>query len=211
MDSQQLLQDLQWRYATKKFSEKKISDSDLETLLEALRLAPSSFGIQPWRFVVVTDIHKRKELLPHSRNQSQVVDASHLIVLCHYAEMSADHVQAYAQDMIQKTWATRESLQWYIDMMLWFVDSKSSQELDVWMKKQVYIALWFLLQTAAHMHIDACPMEGFDPTACDDILGLGELGLSSCLLCPVWYRADDDPYASRPKIRFAPETIVIKQ
>lgn len=124
--------------------------------------------------------------------------------------MTTDRVDEYVDDMVATTWADRESLSGYIDMMKWFVASKSDAELNVWMTKQVYIALWFLMQTAAHMHIDTCPMEGFDPVAFDEILWLKDLWLTSCVICPVWYRSDEDKYAERDKVRFDYDKVVIE-
>lgn len=201
---------LTWRYATKKFdATKKLSAEAFETLLEALRLTPSSFGLQPWKFVVVENPSMREELVGHSWGQRQVADASHLLVLCRKNALDASLVEDYIADMIQKTGAPAEALQGYKDMMLGFIQNVSPEIAQSWAEKQVYIALGNAMSVAATLEIDTCPMEGFSRTDFDRVLGLEALGLSSVVLLPVGYRAADDDYATRPKIRYASEDIIV--
>lgn len=201
---------LSWRYATKKFdATKKLSAEAFETLLEALRLTPSSFGLQPWKFVVVENPSMREELVGHSWGQRQVADASHLLVLCRKNALDASLVEDYIADMIQKTGAPAEALQGYKDMMLGFIQNVSPEIAQSWAEKQVYIALGNAMSVAATLEIDTCPMEGFSRTDFDRVLGLEALGLSSVVLLPVGYRAADDDYAARPKIRYASEDIIV--
>lgn len=207
-----ILKDLMWRYAVKKFdSEKKISEDELYVFLESLRLTASSFGLQPWKFVVVENTELRKELLAHSWNQAQVVDASHLIVLCRKSHIDAQFVEEYVSDLMQKTWAESATLEWYKNMMLGFVSGLDENAQKNWAEKQVYIALWNALSTLAHMKIDSCPMEGFSKEKYDEILGLTDLWLASTLVLPIGYRAIDETYASRDKIRYDLGTLIVKK
>lgn len=201
---------LNWRYATKKFDPAKtISEKNLKEILDALRLSPSSFGLQPWKFLVIKDKALRQELRKYAWDQPQVTDASHLIVLCVKTGMDAE----YIKDFIRRTASARgtpvEALAGYQDMMLGFLKSMKPEDTANWMKHQVYIALGVLLGECAHRQIDACPMEGFDPQKFDEVLKLKELGLHATVLCTVGYRAADDHYAKLAKVRFAEDEVVI--
>ncbi len=212
MEEAMILKDLMWRYAVKKFdSKRKISEEELHIFLESLRLTASSFGLQPWKFIVVENTKLRKELLTHSWNQAQVVDASHLIVLCRRIHIDAQFVEEYVSDLMQKTWADNRALEWYKNMMLGFISGLDENAQKNWAEKQVYIALWSALSTLAQMKIDSCPMEGFSKEKYDEILGLSELGLASTLVLPIGYRAEDDIYASRDKIRYSLDKLIIKK
>lgn len=203
---------LNWRYATKKFdSSKKISSQELSRLLDVLRLAPSSYGLQPWKFIVVTDEDLRKQLRANAWDQPQVIDASHLIILCSLKEMDEKYVKGFTTQIAQSRGVARESLAGYEQMMLAGVKAKSPEEISSWMKRQVYIALGMLLLECAHMKIDACPMEGFDSKRFDAILGLEKEGIESVVLCPVGYRAADDHYAGLKKARFAKDEVFIEK
>lgn len=205
-------QSLEWRYATKKFdANKKVSETDLEVLLQALRLSPSSFGLQPWKFIVVTNPDTRQKLKAASWNQTQITDASHLIVLARQTDMTEAHVSAYISDIAKKRNSTVESLEGYKQMMNGFIKAMSPDKKSEWMSRQVYIALGFLMAACAVHSIDACPMEGFDPKAYDDILNLESKGLSTVVLCPVGYRSADDKYASEVKVRYPLSQVVITE
>ena len=208
----QLLENLTWRYAVKKFdATKKVSDDDLKIFLESLRLTASSFGLQPWKFVVVETQELKEKLLEHSYNQAQVVDASHLIVFCRKNTIDENFVQDFFDDMIQKTWADESSLQWYKDMILGFLSYMDNTQKKVWAEKQVYIALWNALASLAELKIDSCPMEWFSPQAYDEILWLSDEGLSSVVVLPIWYRSEADKYAAQDKIRFDTEKVILKK
>lgn len=210
MNSIELLQSLNWRYATKVFDkERKLDDTQIETLLESLRLSPSSFWLQ-WRwFVVVESSELRQKLLPYARNQTQVVDASHLLILCRRTDVNTDFVQRYFDDMASTRNIDISSLEWYKNMILWFLEGKSEEDLKIWLTKQTYIAQWFLLSACAMLGIDACPMEWFDSIKFDEILELSKLNLASCVIVPVWYRSIEDGYANAPKIRFKKEELIV--
>lgn len=207
-----IIEALQWRYATKKFDPaKKVSEKDMQELLEAARLAPSSYGLQPWGFVVVTDPAVRKQLRPHAWNQPQVEDASHLIVLCSRTDIDAAYVKRYVQAIAKTRGIPEEPLETYEGMMLGFVKNTTPEELASWAKHQVYLALGILLESAALKRIDACPMEGFDAKRFDDVLGLAKHHLTATVLCTLGYRAPDDHAAALAKVRFAASDVVVKR
>lgn len=203
-------QSLLWRYATKKFDPKKeISKETLGGLLEVLRLSPSSFGLQPWKFIVVKDAGLRKQLRPHAWNQPQITDASHLIVLCAKTSIDAAYIKEFISRSAKANGIAVEALKDYQDMMLGFVKNQTPEQIAVWMSRQVYIALGLLLGECARQKIDACPMEGFDGQKFDEILKLKEQGLHATVLCAVGYRAVDDAYASHAKVRFSESEVVV--
>jgi nitroreductase len=203
---------LNWRYATKKFDPtKKVSKEDLAELLEALRLAPSSYGLQPWRFVVVQDENLRKEIRKHAWNQPQITEASSLIVLCSLKIMDESHIKNYVVKMAQVQKVSVESLAGYEQLMTGAFKGKSADDVSHWMKRQVYLALGMFLSACAQKKIDACPMEGFDPKRVDEVLGLDKLGLESVVLCPVGYRANDDRHANLNKVRFDKNEVIIEK
>ncbi len=205
-----LISQLNRRYATKKFdTEKKISETDLNILLESLRLSPSSLWLQGRWFVVVESKDVRVKLKPYSRDQAQITDASHLIVLCRTLDMGTDRVYSYIQKIADVRWMTLDGLDWYKKMILGFLEGKSDEETADRLTKQVYISLWFLLSTSAQLGIDACPMEWFDPKKYDEILWLKEKTLTSCVVVAVWYRHPDDTYASLAKVRFDKRDMIL--
>ncbi len=203
---------LNWRYATKKFDPtQKITKQELDHLLEALRLSPSSFGLQPWKFVVIQDETLRKEVRKYAWNQPQVTDASHLIVLCSLKIMDENYIKNFVIYIARTRAVTPESLSGYEQMMVATLKNKSLDEISNWMKRQVYLALGMLLCVCAQKGIDSCPMEGFEPKKVDGVLGLDKQGVESVVLCPVGYRAEDDHYAHLKKVRFNKSEILIEK
>lgn len=203
---------LNWRYATKKFNPaRKIPEQEFCELLESLRLAPSSYGLQPWKFIVVRDEDLRKTLRSHAWDQPQVTDASHCIVLCALKTMDAHYVRNFTARIAKTRGVARESLSGHEQMMLGSLKAMSAQALSDWMKRQVYLALGMLLAQCACKKIDSCPMEGFDAKKFDEVLGLEKLDLESVVLCPVGYRAKDDQYAALKKVRFAKDEVFIEK
>ena len=209
INSKQLLGQLNWRYATKQFDpNRKISDQDWATIEQALLLTPSSGGLQPWKFIVVTDPAVRAKLLPASYGQAQITDASHLVVFAAKKNFSEADVDAF----IRHTAATRgvpvESLAAYRDMLVGgIVKSLDEPARDAWARNQAYIALGNLLTSAAVLGIDACPMEGFNRAQYDEILGLNKQGFASAVIATLGYRAASDQYAAAPKVRFPKEQV----
>jgi nitroreductase len=195
---------LQWRYATKVFdSDRKIPAETWAVLRETLRLAPSSFGLQPWRFVHVRDPEIRSQLRGASWNQRQVVDASHLVVLTAKTTVSGQDVEQWVQEIAKTRGVPVASLAQYKEVMLGFLaQGESTLSVPHWTANQVYLALGQLLATAAMMGIDACPMEGIDPSAYDTILGLKDSGYTTRVVCALGYRSSTDSYASAPKVRY---------
>ncbi len=203
-----ILQALQRRYATKKFdTTKKISLENLETLEESLRLTPSSFWLQAWKFFRVDTSVLREKLRPIAYGQTQIKEASYLYVLAHRTEVKDADIEKYLEDIIQKRWGSREQLQGFFDMIQGKTSSLDAEKLHTYLKSQVYIAAGFLMETCALLKIDCCPMEGFDNKACDGLLWLTEKWYTAALLMPVGYRHEDDPYIQRKKVRFAMDEV----
>lgn len=200
---------LQWRYAAKNFDpNKKISSKDLDTLLEAIRLSPSSYGLQPWKFLVISNPEVREQLKGAAFGQAQVTEASHLLVFCVKTDLGQKEIEAYINDMAQTRGMPAENLNGFKQMLEGFASSLPNAEAKInWGKKQAYIALGFGLFAAAEMQIDSCPMEGFDPQAFDQILGLAEKGLTTAVICPIGYRSSEDQTASWAKVRFPKEEL----
>ncbi len=202
-----ITEDLNWRYAAKKFGpNKKVPKKDLSELLEALRLSPSSYGLQPWKFLVITDKNLREKLRPHAHDQAQVTDASHLIVLCSITDINENYVRKYIESMAKTRKITVESLKGREDSIIAAMKRKTQDIREDWAQHQVFIALGMLLAACAQKRIDACPMEGFEREKFDEILGLKKKNLKSVVLCTVGYRGNDD-YAKKKKVRFEKKEI----
>ncbi|MFT5824357.1 MAG: nitroreductase/dihydropteridine reductase [Crocinitomix sp.] len=207
----QILEALNTRYATKQFNpEKKLSESQLLTVLDAARLTPTSYGLQLMKVVVVETAEKRKALLPYSFAQKQVVDASHLLVLCREKLVEPAHVDAYIKNISTTRGTPSENLEGFKKMMLDSLADMSDEAIETWMDKQVYIALGNLLNTCAFMQIDSCPMEGFQAEEYNKELGLDDLNLSAVLVLPIGYRAETDANAKNKKVRRSSEDFVVR-
>ncbi len=205
----EILQKLHWRYATKEFDpNKKLSEEELHIILESGRLAPSSYGLQPWKFIVVENPEIRSKLREAAYGQSQITDASQVVVLCRLSCLDKDHVQKYVESTAKIQSVPIEELDGYKQMMIGAVEGKSSENLNDWMARQVYIALGFMLHTAALMDVDTCPMEGFEAQKFDEILNLKEMGLNSVVLCALGHRKESDQAQNKNKSRFEKEEIV---
>jgi nitroreductase len=201
---QQLDEALNWRYATKVFDPTRTIPTETWAALErSLVLTPSSYGLQPWRFLIVTDKPLRERLRAASWNQSQVVDCSHHVVFLGRTEMR----EADVQRLIDRTVADRglqpAALDGYKGMMVRdVVNGPRGKAAAEWAARQCYIALGQLMLACAQLGIDACPMEGFDGVQYDEILGLAGTGYRAVVACPVGYRAVGDKYAALKKVRF---------
>ncbi len=204
----QVLESLQWRYATKMFdASKKIPADTWKAIEESLVLTPSSFGMQPWKFFVITDDGIRQQLLEHSWKQTQVVDASHVVVLAIKKEVGESEVDRYMKSTAEIRQVEPESLEGFAKVIKGFL-ANPKLDIPTWAAKQVYIALGQLMTTAAMLGVDACPMEGFVPPKYDEILGLDKKGYASVLVCPLGYRSADDKYATTPKVRYPLSEVV---
>ncbi|HEY0429781.1 MAG TPA: NAD(P)H-dependent oxidoreductase [Pyrinomonadaceae bacterium] len=204
-----ILNQLNWRYAVKKFDAgKKISEEDWEILEQSLILAPSSFGLQPYKFIVVKDEELKEKLRPAAWGQTQITDSSHLVVIAYKKVLAEKDVE----DFIELTSKTRgmphESLADYENVIK--NSAKNASEngtIETWNSRQAYIALGFLLETAALLGIDACPMEGFDAAQFDKILGLEDY--SAVALCALGYRdSENDWLAPLAKVRFPKDELI---
>ena len=210
ISSTELLKQLNWRYATKKFdSTRSISAEDWQALEHVLVLTPSSFGLQPWKFVVVTDLGIRQQLVAHSWNQTQVVEASHLVVLAIKKDLGPPEIDRYLARMAEVRGSSLESLAGLRKMLIGSLVPPKGFEINEWATRQAYIALGNFLTAAAMLGIDTCPMEGFVPAQYDEILGLPEKGLTAAVACAAGYRAADDKYAALPKVRFPASKLIV--
>jgi nitroreductase len=207
-----LLSQLNWRYATKQFDPKrKISSEDWAALQEALVLTPSSFGLQPWRFVAVSDPALREKLVAASWNQRQVADASHLVVFTIKSSLTEADIDEFIQLTARVRGVAPASLAGYRDMMIGsIIKGMDAAARAAWATRQVYIALGNLLTSAAVLGLDACPMEGINPDQYDAILGLEKEGLHTVVVCPLGYRAATDKYAALEKVRFPIEAVLVE-
>ena len=205
-----LIAQLNWRYATKQFDPaRKISAADWSTLEEALRLSPSSVGLQPWTFLVINDPALRATLQAASYGQSQIVDASHLVVLTTKVDLGEADVDAHLEQAAKARGVPVEDLAPLKAIAMGgIVQGKSAEERRAWAFNQTYLALGNLLTGAALLGIDACPMEGFSRDDYDRILGLPEQGLAAAVVATLGYRADTDKYAAAPKVRFPREVVI---
>lgn len=205
-----LLDQLSWRYAVKKFDPaKKIPARDWGALERSLTLTPSSYGLQPWQFLVVTDRDVRTSLLAASWNQPQVVDASHLVVFARRTSMGRADVDKLIRRICEVRGVPEGTLDGYRGMMLGSIESPApGTDHSTWNAKQVYIALGFFLAAAALLGIDACPMEGFDASRYDQILGLSGSGYSATVVATAGYRDPSDSAASFKKVRFTDAELI---
>ena len=204
-----IIESLNWRYATKEFdATKKVSNEDLSVITESLRLTASSFGLQPWKFLVISNEKVKNSLLEYSWNQRQVVDCSHHIVFCYPRKFDDKNVDAFMEDTAKSRSQSLEDLKGYEQMIKGFLSNMDEDKKHTWMKDQVYIALGNLLTTCALMKIDACPMEGIVAEKYDEVLGLKEKGLMTAFVCPIGYRKDSDKYSSAPKVRFSKSEVI---
>ncbi|WP_121968642.1 NAD(P)H-dependent oxidoreductase [Leptolyngbya sp. BC1307] len=205
-----ILQQLNWRYATKKFDpDRKIPDDVWRTLEQSLVLAPSSFGLQPWKFFVVRNPNLRQQLRQHAWDQSQVTEASHLVVLAIKTDIDASDVPPYIDRIAEVRQMPKDNLEGLANMIEGYLkEPPYPLQPDAWSAKQVYLALGFFLYSAAMLGIDTCPMEGFVPAEFDKILELPKQGYAATVLCAAGYRAEDDKYADLAKVRYETEEVV---
>lgn len=200
---------LNWRYAVKKFDPtQKIPQDVWKTLRESLRLAPSSYGLQPWKFIEVQDPSLRQQLRTHSWNQAQVTDSSHYVVLCYHSNLDAQYIHNYIQFMAQERGLNPSVLEGFEKTMAGdLLHGPRSTQLPQWAQRQVYIAMGFALLAASLLQVDACPMEGIDPLNYDKVLGLGNTPYRSVAAIAFGYRDPSDALAQAKKVRF-PESQV---
>ncbi|MDD2763633.1 MAG: NAD(P)H-dependent oxidoreductase [Opitutaceae bacterium] len=207
----QLLHQLNWRYATKQFDpQRKIGSQDWAALEEALVLTPSSFGLQPWKFIVVTNPTVKEKLVAASWGQRQVTDCSHLVVFAIKQDLGEKDIDAYLDRIAEVRGAPRETLAGFRDLMIGsIVHHRDQGAREAWATRQVYLALGNFLTSAALLGIDACPMEGIDPVQYDKILDLDQRGLTAVVAAAAGYRAASDQYAALKKVRFPRAQVLV--
>lgn len=206
----ELIQALEWRYATKGFDPQRKIPADLwKTLEEALVLSPSSFGLQPWKFLVVTDPAVRIRLRAASWGQPQIEECSHLVVFTARRTMQMEDIERFVARIAEVRGVSVASLASYRDTMAGsLLQGPRAAVVEQWTAKQAYIALGNFLTCAATLGVDACPMEGLEPAKYDEILGLAETGYHSLMVCATGYRRPDDAYAKLAKVRFPLDQVI---
>ncbi len=198
----QFIESQNWRYATKKFdATQKISSSDLDILKEAVRLTASSLGLQPYKVLIVENPDLRAQLQVAAFGQTQVVDASHLFVFASQHQVGEAEIESYMASIAFTRGINEEALAGFRTMVVNSVTKMDQITKENWTAKQVYLALGNLLNAAADLRIDATPMEGFNPSAVNNILGLQEKGLHAVALAALGYRHVDDKQQHLIKVR----------
>lgn len=207
MNKDAILNALKTRYATNVYdTTKKLTDEQLHTILEAGRLSPSAYGVEPWQFIVVNNEELRKKLRAASYDQSKVTDASHIVVIA-----SRTDTTPVVDELIARTAKTQgksvEDLKEFSDMVHGAVNRLGEENTKTWYKNQSYIPLGVMIETAALLGVDSGPMEGFDAAQVDEVLGLKEKNLSVATMLALGFRGEDD-YAKLPKTRKDFDTVV---
>ncbi|MEH2419685.1 MAG: NAD(P)H-dependent oxidoreductase [Nostoc sp.] len=199
-----LLEHLKWRYATKQFDPSKTISPEIWTALEdTLVLSPSSYGLQPWKFLVVTSPEIKEQLKPFSWNQSQVTDCSHYVVFTIKKNLTAEHVDHFIARTAELRGGTVDAMAGYRNLIVSdVVHGARSFNVNDWSTRQVYIALGNFMTSAALLGVDTCPMEGIEPVNYDNLLGLTAKGFTTVVACAAGYRSEQDKYASLAKVRF---------
>lgn len=207
-----IIDSLRWRYATKKFDDSRVLTKDqVDQLLNAGNLTASSYGLQPFKLVVVHDQELQQKLVTASYNQNQVAEASHVVVIAIRTDVDAGYISRYTAFMEQERDLPAGTLDDYKQVMLDTVGKFSPEQMEKWSAKQAYIVLGTLLAVAAAMEIDSCPMEGFEPAKYDEMLGLTEMNLRSALVLPIGYRATNDQTQHAKKIRQPIDEFVVRR
>ena len=209
---QQLVDALNWRYATKKFDPaRKIPADTWAALEQSIVLAPSSIGLQPWKFFVVTDPEVKTQLTAASYRQPQVSDCSHFVAFTARRDIDAGHVERHIDRMAEVTGVATESLAKFRTMTMRNLDkARAAGTLDVWQEHQIYIALGQFMLSAAVLAVDTCPMEGIEPEKYDEILGIAGSNYATVVACAAGYRTPDDKYANTKKVRFKSEDVIVR-
>lgn len=199
-----------WRYATKKFdATKKISAEDLEILKEAIRLSTSSYGLQPYKVFIIEDPAIREALKPASWNQSQITEASQLVVFANYTKLDETVINNYIERISKTREVPTEAIQGYGDFMKSKILGLTPEQQAIWTSKQTYLALGNLINAAAELKIDATPMEGFEPEKYNDVLNLNALNLNASLVATIGYRHEEDANQHVKKVRKSKEELFI--
>lgn len=204
------IENANWRYATKKFdATKKVSKDDLEKLKEAIKLSASSYGLQPYQVLIIENPEIRQQLQPASWGQTQIVDASFIVVFANITNIGNDHIDAYLKNLTETRGIPQEAVQGYADFMKSKIVNLPLEARNIWTSKQTYIALGNLLNAAAELKIDVTPMEGFVPENYNEILGLTDKNLNASVVAAVGYRHEEDSTQHYAKVRKSNEDLFI--
>ncbi len=208
--NQTIIEKLNWRFAAKGFDPSRtINEADWETLEDALVLTPSSYGLQPWKFYVITNPELKENLVAASYGQKQVGQCSHLLVIAAKTKMEESDVDRLIDATCAARGVEKDTQNFYRDLILKdIVNGPRSGDALGWAKLQSYIALGNIMTCAAMLEIDCCPMEGFVPAMYDEALGLTDTGYTTAVVCPFGYRSDDDKYATLAKIRYPKNELI---
>jgi len=200
---------LNWRYATKRMSGQKIESAKADRIIESIRLSASSLGLQPYHIFVIEDKALLAKIHENACKQPQILEASHVVVFAAWNDFSDSKVDAYMQQIAAERNVPLESLKGFEDNIKGLIKSRSTADNTTWASKQTYIALGFGLVAAAIEQVDATPMEGFNPAALDEILGIKEKGLQSTVILALGYRDEANDYlAKAKKIRRKKEDLI---
>jgi nitroreductase len=212
VSNETLLRQLEWRYATKAFDPaKKISDADWAALENVLILTPTSYGLQPFKFLVITDQAVKEKLVPVSWNQRQPADCSHYIVFAARIKNTEADVDHYLERIVEVRGGAVEAFGGLKKMLMGdIVNGPRGQIALEWSTRQAYIALGNFMTAAALVGIDTCPMEGFLPEKYDEILGVPQSGYHAAVACAAGYRAASDKYAAAPKVRLPAGELIVR-
>jgi nitroreductase len=209
MTPAELTSALNWRYATKAFdSNKSLPEDAWQALLDSLVLSPSSFGLQPWKFIVISDPELRQRLRDNSWGQAQVTDADKLVVFTSRTDMTPEDIQRWFKRLSEVQGQTPEELKGYAGIVEGFCQRMSPEARHNWNIRQTYIALGQFMASAATIGVDTCPLEGIDPSGYDHELGLAGSGYATCVACAVGYRTSEDRSSARTKARFLREELI---
>jgi nitroreductase len=206
-----IIESLEWRYATKKFDpKKKLSQEKLDILKRSFDLTATSYGLQPLKMMIVSEQETIEQLVPMSYNQPQIGNASHVLVICIESEVDTQYIKDYFNKVEQLRGTSREVLEPFEEFLVKDFSDKDREEIQLWATKQAYLAMGNLLTVCAVEGIDSCPIEGFEPKKYDEFLKLNEMGLRSVLVLPVGYRAEDDMFSGFKKVRRGVDKVIIE-
>ena len=195
-----IIEALNWRYAVRQFAQDRLDEKRVQELLTAAQLSPTSYGLQPFRLILVDDPGVRHRLFPHAMGQDKVVNCSHLVVIAVLTNIGDAMIERYIASVAETRGIPTEELEGLASHIKEVFDGKNAAQKREWAHQQAYIALGTLLTAAAVMKIDSCPMTGFEADGFDEVLGLTELGLESSIICALGVRHPGDGNASLPKV-----------
>lgn len=206
----ELLTALNWRYATKRMNGQTVPSEKLDTILEAIRLSASSFGLQPYRVIVIDDPALKAKIHERACPQPQIVEGSHLLVFASWKNITNEHIDSYISLVAKERNMPVEELAQFDGMLKDFIASRTQERLSAWATRQAYIGLGTGLAAAAMEQVDATPMEGFNPTEMDKVLGLDETNLQSVAILALGYRDMANDYlVNQKKVRVSKDEFFI--